>query len=227
MKTLTRPKGRLTTPQSQPLRVLITAGPTHEPIDDVRYISNRSSGQMGAALAQAAIDLGLRTTVIVGPTHTEFPHEAQRFNIVTAKQMHEAVLREWPAHDLLIMAAAVADFSPRKVKGKLKRRESDQLVLELDPTPDIVKDAVARRRPEQRAVAFSLEKKGQIARAKAKMRYKAVDLMVYNPIATIDSPDIAPTLLWPDGKTKTLKGQAKHEFAAQLLKNAMALFDRE
>jgi len=208
-----------------PLRLLITAGPTHEPIDDVRYIANRSSGRMGAAVASAAVAMGLPTTVILGPVGVDLAPAVRRIDVVTAAQMHAAVLREFPNHDLLIMAAAVADFSPVPVAGKLKRRESGAMTLELFPTADIVKDVVSHKRDDQRTVAFSLEKGGDLERAAQKMRYKKVDLMVYNSIATIDSPRIVPTLLWPDGRTLVLDDSSKGDFAGVLLEHATRLFD--
>src|SRR3954466_10408155 len=103
-----------------PLRLLLTAGPTREPIDAVRYISNRSSGRMGAALSTAATRGGHHVTLILGPVSIPMPQNIRRIDVETSAQMHEAVLREFPAHDILIMAAAVADYRPTKVQsGKL------------------------------------------------------------------------------------------------------------
>src|SRR5262249_55325743 len=98
------------------MRILITAGPTHEPIDPVRYIGNRSSGKMGAALADAAIARKHDVTMILGPVTAAMPANVRRVDVVTAGQMHDAVLREFPQHDLLIMAAAVADFRPKNIR---------------------------------------------------------------------------------------------------------------
>src|SRR5271154_3336034 len=97
------------------MRILITAGPTREPIDPVRYIGNRSSGRMGAALSAAALAAGHTTTLIVGPVTVALPPAARRIDVETAQQMQDTVLREFPSHDLLIMAAAVADYRPKAV----------------------------------------------------------------------------------------------------------------
>src|SRR3954464_10170631 len=104
------------------MRVLITAGPTYEPIDPVRFIGNRSSGQMGAALARAARDAGHEVTLILGPVTAPMPDDVRRIDVFSSGDMHDAVLREYPAHDLLIMAAAVADFRPKNVQMKKVER---------------------------------------------------------------------------------------------------------
>ena len=146
------------------MRVLITAGPTREPIDVVRYIGNRSSGQMGAALASAALAAGHDVTLISGPVSVAMPSVSRRIEIETAAQMHEAVLTEFPSHDLLIMAAAVADYRPKQVHpDKLARAGS--LMIECVPTEDILAAAGQIKRTDQRTVGFSLEMEGNLPRA--------------------------------------------------------------
>src|SRR5579864_8601897 len=113
------------------MKILITAGPTYEPIDPVRFIGNRSSGQMGVALASAALGAGHEVTLIVGPVSTPMPLEMRRIDIETAAQMHEAVLREFPSYDLLIMAAAVADFRPKEIQSD-KLRRGGTLIIECE-----------------------------------------------------------------------------------------------
>ena len=211
-------------------RILITAGATHEPIDDIRYISNRSSGLMGAAVATACVEGGHFTTIITGPVSVAYPDTAVVHRITTAREMHEKVLHEFPQHDLLIMSAAVADYSPRVASGKLPRLKTGSFMLELFPTPDIVADAVSKKRDDQRAVAFSLEQSidhggDDLVRASEKMRYKHVDLMVYNPLATMESKDISPTLLWPGGRVLKIERSEKAAFAKVLLSHAVALFE--
>ena len=110
--------------KSSIMRVLITAGPTREPIDPVRYVGNRSSGKMGAALASAARRAGHEVTLIVGPVSATMPPGVRRIDIETAAQMHAAVLREFPGHELLIMAAAVADFRPVRLESRKLRADS-------------------------------------------------------------------------------------------------------
>ena len=205
------------------MRILITAGPTREPIDHVRYISNRSSGKMGVALAESAIKLQHKVTMICGPINPAVPIGANKIDIETSSQIHHAVLRELPKHDLLIMAAAVADYRPKQIfDGKLPRSQGS--VLELEPTVDIIADAARQKRPDQRIVGFSLEESGNLDRAKEKLLQKKIDLMVYNPIATMDSNQIECVLLYPDGRSESLPCREKGELADILLRRAMDLF---
>ena len=205
------------------LRILITVGPTREPMDAVRYISNRSSGKMGAALVAAAVRAGHGVTLILGPVMMEMPEGVRRIDVETAQEMHDAVLRELPNHDVLIMAAAVADFKPRYIRnGKVER--DGTLPIEFEPTVDIVAAAAKAKRADQRAVGFSLETNGNIERAKTKLHRKGLDLIVYNPASTMDSPNIESVLLYPDGRTEELPCRDKGEFADILLKRVMALF---
>jgi phosphopantothenoylcysteine decarboxylase/phosphopantothenate--cysteine ligase len=205
------------------MRILITAGPTREPIDAVRYIGNRSSGQMGAALASAALAAGHEVTLIVGPVSVAMPAVGRRIDVETAAQMHEAVLSEFPLHDLLIMAAAVADYRPKHAApDKLARAGS--LTIECEPTEDIVAAAGQIKRADQRTVGFSLEMAGNLPRAREKLLRKNLDLIVYNPTATMDSPDVCATLLWPDGKVEEFPAFSKSQFAGLLMERAAGLF---
>src|SRR5579859_5224147 len=122
------------------MRILLTAGPTREPIDPVRYIGNRSSGRMGAAIAAAATRAAHQVTLILGPTTVPAPAGARRLDVETAQQMHEAVVTEFPSHDLLIMAAAVADYRPTNVHPR-KLARGETLVIECEATQDIVAHA--------------------------------------------------------------------------------------
>jgi phosphopantothenoylcysteine decarboxylase / phosphopantothenate---cysteine ligase len=206
------------------MNILITAGPTHESIDAVRYIANRSSGKLGAALAEAALRAGHAVTLIAGPVAVPMPLAARRIDVETARQMHDTVLRELPGHDLLIMAAAVADFRPAAaLPEKLPRGE--RLRLELEPTEDILAAAAAARRPGQRLVGFSLVQADDLPRSRAKLASKGVDLLVHNPLQTMGSDQIAATLLYSSGRQEALPPLAKADFAAELLSRCAALFD--
>jgi phosphopantothenoylcysteine decarboxylase/phosphopantothenate--cysteine ligase len=205
------------------MKVLITAGPTREPIDAVRYIGNRSSGQMGAALASAAIQAGHQVTLILSPVTASMPQVARRIDIETAAQMQDAVLREFPSHDLLIMAAAVADYRPKKVQHEKLARQGT-LTIECEATQDIVAAAGEMKRPDQRTIGFSLELRGNLARSREKLARKKLDLIVYNPTDTMNSATIESVLIWPDGRTEELSGQPKLKFAEILLDRAAALF---
>jgi phosphopantothenoylcysteine decarboxylase/phosphopantothenate--cysteine ligase len=208
------------------MRLLITAGPTREPIDPVRFIGNRSSGRMGASLAEAALAGGHEVTLILGPVHVPMPERARRVDVETAAQMHEAVLAAFPRHDALIMAAAVADFRPKTVWPTKLGRSGAKLTIDLEPTADIVAAASAIKRPDQRTIAFSLEHAGEagLARARDKMRRKHVDLMVFNPTETMDAATIEPVLLYPDGRSAKLNSRTKAQFADNLIVAVTDLF---
>lgn len=209
---------------SRPIHLLLTAGPTREPLDPVRYLGNRSSGQMAAAIAHSAVALGLPTTIITGPVTVSYPPAATVIPIETAQQMHDHVLRLLPAVDLIIMAAAVADFRPATVSPDKLSRSAGPLTLILEPTPDIARATSARKSPHQRIVGFSLEREGNLDRARQKLLTKNLDMIVYNPLPTMGSADISPILLYPDGQHEEFGCRTKASFADILLQRALALF---
>ncbi len=206
------------------MRILITAGPTREPIDPVRYIGNRSSGKMGAALAQAAIKAKHHVSVILGPVAIPYPSSARRIDVETAAQMFDAVTREFPNHDLLIMAAAVADYRPASASAVKLSREGG-MTLALEPTEDVIAAAGRMKRSDQRTVGFSLETTSDLTRSQSKLRQKKLDLIVYNPAQTISSDLIEPTLIYADGREVKLPSRPKGEFADILIQRAAELFD--
>jgi phosphopantothenoylcysteine decarboxylase/phosphopantothenate--cysteine ligase len=164
--------------------VLVTAGPTREPIDPVRYISNRSSGKMGYALAEAARRRGANVTLVSGPTALPAPAGVTMTRVRTAAEMHDAVLAAAPHHQIVIKAAAVADFAPavvadRKIK---KSADSDELVLTLRKNPDILA-AVNAVTPRPFIVAFAAETDSVEANAREKLQRKGADLIVANDVS--------------------------------------------
>jgi phosphopantothenoylcysteine decarboxylase/phosphopantothenate--cysteine ligase len=205
------------------MKVLITAGPTYEPIDPVRFIGNRSSGQMGAALANAATNAGHQVTLILGPVTASMPTNVRRIDIFSSRDLLETVLREFPTHDLLIMAAAVADFRPKSASTQ-KVERGGTLTIELESTEDIAAAAGKIKRPQQRTIGFSLVERGDLARTKQKLIKKKLDLIVYNPLDTMSSKTIESILLWPDGRSEELPMCEKSRFAEVLLERAGALF---
>jgi phosphopantothenoylcysteine decarboxylase/phosphopantothenate--cysteine ligase len=210
------------------MRILITAGPTREPIDPVRYIANRSSGGMGQGLAAAAIRDGHFVTLILGPVTISMPKSAKRIDVETSREMHSAVLAEFPKHDLLIMAAAVADYRPKIVHQNKLERGAIQ-TIELEPTEDILAAAGGIKRPDQRTVGFSLVggahgDKADLARSVEKLARKNADLIVSNPLETMNSPTIEAVLLWADGRSEELPCRSKPLLADKLLERAVALF---
>ena len=205
------------------MRVLITAGPTWEPIDPVRYIGNRSSGQMGRSLAEAATRAGHAVTLVVGPGTVAMPADVPRVDVGTAGEMLDVVTAEWPGHNLLIMAAAVADYRPKVVRAdKLER--GGTLTLELEPTADILAAAGAAKRADQRTVGFSLVDPRDVARSVEKLRRKRADLIASNPLSTMGDGGVEAVLLWPNGRTEELAYRTKAAFADLLLDRAAGLF---
>ena len=201
------------------MRVLITAGPTREPIDAVRFISNRSSGAMGLSLARAAQAAGHAVTLLLGPiTHPPaLPPEITVLPFSSAADLEALLAQHFPACDLLVMAAAVADFRPVEVSGG-KTERGGSLTIQLAATPDLVAGCAARRRPGQKVVAFALEEPGSLERrAKAKMQRKGVDAIVANPLATMDADAIEGTLYFADGRQVSPGKLTKPAFAAWLM----------
>lgn len=210
-------------PTTQSPRLLITAGPTHEPIDAVRYIGNRSTGRLGIALAEAAAKRNWRVTLLLGPTPLTTADTAIRLHRFQTTGDLEALLHQHlPECDILVMAAAVADYRPRRVPGadgQKLRRTGEKMVLELDPTPDLVAGCAQRRSPGQTIVAFALEPEAELmASARAKLARKNVDAIVANPLETMESDQIRATLVCRDGQELKTDGQIlKTQFAGWLL----------
>ncbi|MEE9403761.1 MAG: phosphopantothenoylcysteine decarboxylase [Algisphaera sp.] len=184
------------------MKLLITAGPTREPIDDVRFISNRSSGQMGVALTQAAADAGHRVTLLLGPVLAlaSFEGDVEVVRFTTTAELETLLGEHFVDCDVLVMAAAVADYrlaTPRT--GKAPRSEG--MRLELEPTPDLVAGVAATKRDDQRVIAFALEEAAVMEdRAVQKMKRKGVDAIVANPLATMDAQRVAAVVLTAEGQ---------------------------
>jgi len=171
-------------------RIVVSAGPTREPLDPVRFLSNPSSGRQGFALAQAALDRGADVTLVTGPTHLPTPVGAQRVDVTTAQEMHDAVLAATEQADVLISAAAVADFSPETVATqKIKKGERD-LGVRMTRTPDILA-AVALRWAKTHTphvtIGFAAESENLAENAQAKLTAKNLDLIVANDITAPDA----------------------------------------
>jgi phosphopantothenoylcysteine decarboxylase / phosphopantothenate---cysteine ligase len=197
--------------------MLITAGPTHEQIDEVRYIANRSSGRMGLALAAAARDARWATTLLLGPVALAAPTGVTVHSFTSTADLARLLERHFPACDVLIMAAAVADYRPaRRITGKLAR--GVKLTLELEPTPDLVATCAARRRADQRVIGFALEEPSVLAaRAREKLRLKGLDAIVANPLNTMGAPDITGAVYTNTGATLQPPAGEKAAFAKWLI----------
>jgi phosphopantothenoylcysteine decarboxylase / phosphopantothenate---cysteine ligase len=207
-------------------RVVITAGGTREPIDPVRYVGNRSSGQMGYALAAQARDLGARVTLISGPTALTPPAAITLIAVETALQMQAAVETATQGADILIMNAAVADFRPAiQADRKLKKTpETQGMTLEMVTNPDIIAGLAGRR--ELFKVGFAAETNDLLANAQSKLERKGLDLIVANDaVASIGQPEIALTLLDRAGPL-ALERRPKSEAAAVLMAALVERFAR-
>lgn len=217
-------------------RLLITAGPTHEPIDAVRFIGNRSSGRLGIALAERAASRGVDTTLLLGPTALgPSDTRARTVRFRTTADLQALLETHLPECDVLVMAAAVADYRPRadaasalggSPTGKL-RREKRTITLELDPTPDLLAGCAQRVRESggrQRLIGFALEpREGLLDAARAKLARKGCDAIVANPLETMDAPTIEASLVWKDGRVVSTGGPIdKGAFADWLLDQILA-----
>ena len=168
-------------------RILLTAGPTRAYIDDVRYLTNASSGRMARALAEAALARGHEVVIVSGPVHVEYPRRARVVPVVTTAEMLAASLRELPACDGVIAAAAPCDFEPvKRQPGKIPR-QGVGLTLRLKPTTDIIATLARRERPGQWFVAFALEPGADPERAFAKITAKKCDLIVVNDVTALEA----------------------------------------
>jgi phosphopantothenoylcysteine decarboxylase/phosphopantothenate--cysteine ligase len=210
-------------------QVVVTAGPTREPLDPVRFISNYSSGKQGFALAQAAVDYGARVTLISGPVSLPTPVGVQRVDVEQARQMLEAVLAHATGErqaDALIMCAAVGDFRPaRPAQHKIKKgediRPDSPLQIELEENPDILLEVSKQPRRPRVTVGFAAESHDLIAHAQAKLTRKKLDLIVANDITAADAGFMAETnrvvFITPEG-VEELPLMYKEEVAARVIK---------
>lgn len=200
-------------------RFLVTAGPTREPLDPVRYLSNRSSGKMGYALARAALRRGAEVTLVSGPTALVPPSKARLLTVSTAAEMREAVLAEFPRSTAVIMAAAVADYRPRMTRSKKMNRREGEMVIELEPNPDILAE-LGRRKEGQLLVGFAAETEELLRNARRKMEEKNLDLIVANDVTEpgsgfeVDTNTV--TVLERGGAVHSLEPMSKDELADRI-----------
>jgi phosphopantothenoylcysteine decarboxylase/phosphopantothenate--cysteine ligase len=206
--------------------VLVTAGPTREPLDPVRYLSNRSSGKMGYAIAEAAAGRGAAVVLVSGPTALAPPGGVETIWVETAQEMYDAVLAKLPVATVVIKAAAVADYRPKAVQPqKIKKRDGDS-TLALEPTPDILAE-VGRRKAGRILVGFAAETEDLVANATQKLAGKGLDLVVANEVGKpgtgFDADTNVVTLVGADGKAEALPQLSKREVADRILDRIVAL----
>ena len=202
------------------MRFLITAGPTREAIDPVRYISNRSSGKMGYAMAEAAVEAGHGVVLISGPVNLTPPRAAQLISILTGDEMYDAVHRHVGDCDVLVMCAAVADYKPARVSAQKIKKRDESLSLELIPTRDVLASL-----PQDRqflAVGFAAETNNVEENARKKLRAKACDLVVANdvsdPNSGMETNENEVTIFFRGGEMKKISRAPKKILARELIK---------
>lgn len=199
--------------------VLITAGPTQEAIDPVRYVSNRSSGKMGYALARSALEAGASVTLVSGPTSLRAPSKANLVPVVSAADMYQAVMNNLSNVDIFIAAAAVADYTISQPSSQKRKKSTDELHLTLTSTQDILK-AVAGLESPPFCVGFAAETQNLASNASDKLRKKSLDMIAANDVSNkaigFDSDDNEMLVLWHGGE-KRLRLAHKDEIARQLI----------
>jgi phosphopantothenoylcysteine decarboxylase/phosphopantothenate--cysteine ligase len=213
-------------PPLRGVRILVTAGPTEEPVDAVRHISNPSSGKMGYAIAAEAVRMGAEVTLVTGPTLLDPPAGAKTIRVRTAQQMLDACLQVYEEVDVVIATAAVSDYRPAEVwQGKRKKGE-EEWTIRLVPNPDILR-TLGERKGRHILVGFAAETQELLANAQAKLREKNLDLIAANDVSQEGSgfrtDTNRVTLLWADGRQEPLPLMTKREVAQHLLQRVSQL----
>ncbi len=210
-------------------RFLITAGPSREPLDPVRYISNRSSGKMGYALARAAVRRGAGVVLVSGPSAIEPPSAVRLIPVNTAAEMRRAVLEQFPECTAVIMAAAVADYRPVDASSKKLKRGKAPLDIRLEPNPDILRE-LGRRKNGKLLVGFAAETEELIANATRKLHEKNLDLIVANDVTQagggFDGDTNIATIVDRSGASDSLSLMTKDELADRIYDHLLALKDK-
>ena len=209
-------------------KALVTAGPTYERLDPVRFIGNFSTGKMGIALAEALAARGAAVSLVLGPTALKPQNPAIRvIPVESARQMHETCMRLFPESNMAIMAAAVADYRPAKVSEQKIKKDGAALQLELSRTEDILASLGAVKKPGQLLAGFALETHNELEHARRKLSSKNADLMVLNSLqdagAGFGHDTNKVTLLQPDGRMRQLPLQSKAAVAEAIVNQLLAM----
>lgn len=213
-------------------KVLVTAGPTYEQIDPVRFIGNYSTGKMGFALAEELAGRGAEVTLIAGPVSLKTKGGAiRRLDVVSAAKMFEAVMCEAPGHDIVISCAAVADFTPKEMSDVKLKRGEESLCIELVPTPDIAAELGKRKKEGQLLVGFALETNDETCNALSKLKKKNLDLIVLNSLRDegagfgVDTNKV--TLIDRNEKAEVLDLKLKSEVAADIVDRIVEMVEKQ
>lgn len=204
------------------MNFLITAGPTEEPIDPVRYLSNRSSGKMGYALAKAARRMGHRVLLVSGPTSLSSPNGIKRIMVTTALEMHRVVMKNFKSADVIMKVAAVADYRPMRPAKKKIKKTGMGMTLKLVPNPDILKELGRKKRKNQLLVGFAAETDRGLPNAAKKLREKKCDWIVLNNVSKkgtgFGSDQNEVTLLSRNGRILPLGRASKEILASRIVR---------
>jgi phosphopantothenoylcysteine decarboxylase / phosphopantothenate---cysteine ligase len=198
-------------------RIVITSGPTRQYLDPVRYLTNASSGRMGASLAQAALDLGHDVIIVSGPVSITYPSSARVINVITTQEMLEATQAEFKTADGLIGVAAPCDYMPREIETHKMSKTGNGLQLSLIETPDIVATLGALKRGPQWVVGFALETEDARFKAIVKMTRKCCDMIISNTAEAINSDDNTVEVIARDGSILGVLTGAKSIVARGIL----------
>ena len=207
------------------LGFLITAGPTREFLDPIRYISNRSSGKMGYAIAEAALTVSSRVTLVSGPTALTPPKGVEFLSVTTAQEMAEAVWGRFDSIDVCIMAAAVCDFRPKNTSANKIKKDTFSGRVELESTPDILAE-LSRRKKSQVLIGFAAETEDVEKHAREKLTRKGLDFIVANDAHAFDAETNRVTIIGSDGKVEQLPEMPKIEVAKIIIERAARLAGR-
>ncbi|HUU49694.1 MAG TPA: bifunctional phosphopantothenoylcysteine decarboxylase/phosphopantothenate--cysteine ligase CoaBC [Nitrospinota bacterium] len=212
-------------------KVMITAGPTQEPMDSVRFLTNLSSGKMGYALAKEAKRRGAEVILISGPTHLMKPHDIDLISIRTAEEMRKEAMDNFNNADIVIKASAVSDFRPKKSVSHKIKKESENIVLELERTPDILEE-MGSKKGNKILIGFAAETENIIKNAKEKIKRKNLDLVVANDVSKKDigfQSDLNKAfLIFRDGEIKDLPVMTKELLAKEILDSTIKIIqDKE
>ena len=213
-------------------RVLLTAGPTYERIDPVRFIGNYSSGKMGFALAEAFAERGAEVTLVAGPVQLSAGHPGiRRVNVESAAEMYEAVMGEMGQHDIVVSCAAVADFKPVRCEGAKVKRGKAHWTLELEPTADIAEELGKRKREGQLLVGFALETNDEVCNALQKLHKKNLDLIVLNSLRNANTcfgyDTNMVTLIDRNERQTQYELKSKREVAEDIVERVVALAEED
>ena len=204
-------------------KVLVTAGPTREAIDPVRFVSNASSGRMGFSIAKAARSRGAEVVLVSGPSYLPIPAGITHVPVVTAEEMLDASIRYFTQSTIVIMAAAVADYRPAKSYPTKVKKEATSLAIEMERTADVLKYMGSHKKNGQLLVGFALETDNVEENARKKLKEKNLDLVVANTPAGLDSDFNQVTILTPQGKKEELPPLKKEEVADRILDRVVGL----